>query len=258
MKTLILWCFAMNLVIVEDSEMIRDQLVRIVGQQPRICIVALCSQEDEAVEAIMRLTPDTVLLDLSLAPGSGLQVLKRIRVAGCNCRVLVLTNNTDAAIQQACNEYGISGFFDKSQEAEFCLQHLYAWLPDMQADEGSISLNNCEMVGLNVLSTLEWPCCGSPVESAVPLRSVPWSSYERETKAEIEAQLHEFNLMLQQGDLTALERFAELRDAYGEKLASPLAAIDGALLHLDLEAALSHSQCLLASLSAQKMGSFHA
>ncbi|MDP1999893.1 MAG: PAS-domain containing protein [Rhodoferax sp.] len=127
----------MNLVIVEDSELIRDQLVRIVGQQPRIHIVALCAEEEEAVETIVRLAPDAVLLDLSLAPGSGLQVLRRIRNAGRACRVLVLTNNTDAAIQQACTELGISGFFDKSQDAELCLKQLYGWLPPLPTNEAS-------------------------------------------------------------------------------------------------------------------------
>lgn len=127
----------MNIVIVEDSELIRTQLVRIIGTQPRIHIVGVSGEEDEAVNMILDLNPDAVLLDLSLSPGSGLRVLKRIRNADCASRVLVLTNSTDDAIKQECLSIGVSGFFDKSQEAEQCLQQLYEWLPPLPDNEAA-------------------------------------------------------------------------------------------------------------------------
>ncbi|MBI2749795.1 MAG: EAL domain-containing protein [Burkholderiales bacterium] len=127
----------MNIVIVEDSELIRTQLVRIIGTQPRIHIVGVSGEEDEAVSMILDLNPDAVLLDLSLSPGSGLRVLKGIRSAGSASRVLVLTNNTDEAIKQECLSIGVSGFFDKSQEAEQCLRQLYEWLPPLPDNEAA-------------------------------------------------------------------------------------------------------------------------
>lgn len=127
----------MNIVIVEDSELIRAQLTRIVGMQPRIHIVGVCGEEEAAFLMILNLQPDAVLLDLLLSPGSGLNLLKRIRAARCACRVLVLTNSTDEAIRRECLSIGISGFFDKSQEAEKCLQQLYDWLPPIPANEAA-------------------------------------------------------------------------------------------------------------------------
>lgn len=125
----------MNIVIIEDSDLIRTQLVRIINTQPRVHVVGVAGEEDAAVEMILELHPDTVLLDLSLSPGSGLRVLKRIRQAQCASRVLVLTNNTDEAIKQQCYALGISGFFDKNTEAEVCLQQLFDWLPALPTNE---------------------------------------------------------------------------------------------------------------------------
>jgi len=125
----------MKVVIIEDSDLIRTQLVRIISSQPRVHVVGVTGEEEAAVQMILALRPDTVLLDLSLSPGSGLRVLKRIRQSKCAARVMVLTNNTDEAIRKQCQAEGISGFFDKSTEAEICLQQLFDWLPALPSNE---------------------------------------------------------------------------------------------------------------------------
>lgn len=119
----------MNLVIVEDNELVLYQLLRMVARQPAIKVVAMATGEDDAVSAIQGTRPDAVLLDISLATGTGINVLKRIRAGGSTARVLVLTNYTDEPVRRICEKYGIDGFYDKSREAEECLARLYSWLP---------------------------------------------------------------------------------------------------------------------------------
>ena len=119
----------MKIVIIEDSELIRTQLLRVLAAEPRIQVVAVASEEETAVQVILAKQPDAVLLDLSLSPGSGLNVLKRIRAAESGARVLVLTNNVDSVLRTACMAMGASGFFDKTQELDHCLGQLMQWLP---------------------------------------------------------------------------------------------------------------------------------
>lgn len=114
----------MNLVIVEDCEMIRDQLQRLIEALPGVRIVATAANEKSAIGQIMIWHPDVVLLDLSLAAGNGLRVLEAIRRAGCRTRVLVLTNHTGEVVRKACESFGIAGFYDKSEEIFACLDHL--------------------------------------------------------------------------------------------------------------------------------------
>jgi len=125
----------MNLVIVEDSELILSQLLRIINEQPRIKVTGLAGTEEEAISVIQAKNPDAILLDLGLAPGSGLRVLETIRAAGCGARVLVLSNNTTEPMRRACNRFGISGFYDKSQEAHACLDKLFSYLPQIPDNE---------------------------------------------------------------------------------------------------------------------------
>ena len=125
----------MNIVIVEDSELIRNHLLAIVATQPRIHVVGVATEEAAAVTLILTTVPDAVLLDLSLSPGSGIGVLKRIRAAGCAARVLVLTNIIEPALRKICLGLGVAGFFDKSLEAEQCIQQLFDWLVPLPANE---------------------------------------------------------------------------------------------------------------------------
>lgn len=104
----------MNIVIVEDSELVRTQLIKLLAQQPRFRVVGHADGEDSAVELILSLTPDVVLLDLGLAPGSGIRVLERIRAAACGTRVLILTNHNEKRLEQACLSLGADGLYDKS------------------------------------------------------------------------------------------------------------------------------------------------
>jgi len=122
----------MNVVIVEDSELISSQIRRVLSQEPRINIIGVASEESTAIELILSSRPDAVLLDLSLAPGSGIAVLRAIREVGNCSHVFVLTNKTEEAVRQQCEGLGISGFFDKSAAAQECFNKLFALLPPVR------------------------------------------------------------------------------------------------------------------------------
>lgn len=122
----------MNVVIVEDSELISSQICRVLGEEPRIHVTGVASEESTAIELILSTRPDAVLLDINLTPGSGIAVLRAIREAGLGSHVFVLTNKTEDAIRLQCEALGISGFFDKSAEAQECFNKLLALLPPVR------------------------------------------------------------------------------------------------------------------------------
>ncbi len=125
----------MNLVIVEDSELIRSHLLEMIAVEPRIIVIGVATEEEAAISLILAGNPDAVLLDLSLAPGSGVRVLSRVRAALYAGRVLVLTNNIEPALRKACVGLGVAGFYDKSYEAEQCVQQLFDWLVPLPDNE---------------------------------------------------------------------------------------------------------------------------
>jgi diguanylate cyclase (GGDEF)-like protein len=125
----------MKIVIVEDSELVKTQLTKLIEQQPRFKVIGYASGEDEAVDLILTKVPDVVLLDLSLAPGSGIRVLERIRAAACGARVLIFTNHVEKRLELACLTLGADGLYDKSGDLTSCLERLHTWLPPLPANE---------------------------------------------------------------------------------------------------------------------------
>ncbi|CAN5579645.1 hypothetical protein BH09PSE5_BH09PSE5_20620 [soil metagenome] len=108
----------MDVIVVDDSALIREHLLKRLDAIDGARVVATAIGEDEAIAAIAHHRPDVVLLDLGLASGSGINVLKAARRQGLQCRIFVLTNQTHERYRAICAKHGADGFFDKSHEIE--------------------------------------------------------------------------------------------------------------------------------------------
>jgi two-component system LytT family response regulator len=71
---------ALRVVIVDDEPLARDCVRDALGRDPSVSIVAECADGIEAVEAIRRLAPDLVFLDVQLPGMDGFEVVERIGV----------------------------------------------------------------------------------------------------------------------------------------------------------------------------------
>jgi DNA-binding NarL/FixJ family response regulator len=105
-----------NVFIVEDSESVRRRLARMLGDIEGVRVVGEAETPGEALEGILRTRPDSVLLDLHLLGGSGLEVLRRAHPQTPGTVFIVLTNHPDAQYRRACMAAGADYFFDKSSE----------------------------------------------------------------------------------------------------------------------------------------------
>lgn len=125
----------MKIVVVEDSDLVLENLLRILASQPGLSVIGHARGEDEAYELIVSSQPDVVILDLALSPGSGLNVLKRVRAAGVGARILVLTNQPAVPYRDMCIEAGADGFFDKCAEIDSLQRQIAGWMPPLPEDE---------------------------------------------------------------------------------------------------------------------------
>lgn len=108
------WEYNMDIFLVEDSASIRRLLARRLDAMPGTRIVGEAVAAPQAVAMIDWLQPQTVLLDMSLTTGTGLDVLRALRAKGFAGRVLVLTHQVLDAYRQACLDAGADGFYDKA------------------------------------------------------------------------------------------------------------------------------------------------
>ncbi|HQS99599.1 MAG: response regulator receiver protein [Hydrogenophilales bacterium 16-64-46] len=127
----------MKIIVVEDSERVRDLLLQRLAREPGLDVLGHARGEDEAVFMIQSRQPDVVVLDLALSPGSGLNVLKRLREAGVFTRVAVFTNQPASLYRQVCLDAGANAYFDKSAEVDALVARLLAWQPPVPANEAA-------------------------------------------------------------------------------------------------------------------------
>lgn len=105
-----------NVVVVDDSEVIRDRITVLLSEIPTVNIVGYADNPLSATELIVKNNPDVIILDIFLAGGSGIHVLKNIRSKKISSKVIMLTNYAQEEYRKKCFEEGADFFFDKSSE----------------------------------------------------------------------------------------------------------------------------------------------
>jgi len=106
----------MNVFIVEDSASIRERLVTMLGDIDGVTVIGEADTPRAALEGILRTRPDSVLLDIQLIGGSGLDVLREAHPQVPATVFIVLTNYPSPQYRRVFMEAGAAYFFDKSTE----------------------------------------------------------------------------------------------------------------------------------------------
>lgn len=108
----------MQVFLVEDSAPIRERLTAMLESVPNAQVVGHANNADSAILDILALKPDLVLLDISLASGSGFDVLRAVRPQAPQTDFYLLSNFAAFPYRQLAELLGARGFFDKSKEFE--------------------------------------------------------------------------------------------------------------------------------------------
>lgn len=164
-----------RIVVADDHPIVRDGLVAVLSTQPDLAVVGQAADGREAVEQVLALQPDVVLLDLELPGMDGVQALEQLKRLGQPVRAIAFTAfDTDERILSAVRA-GARGYLLKGAPREelftairvvnaggSLLQPLVAsrLLERFSADQiegpGSASLTPRE------LEVLDWLAQGSP------------------------------------------------------------------------------------------------
>jgi DNA-binding NarL/FixJ family response regulator len=102
--------------IADDSLIVREHLVTMLDELAGIEIVGQAGNVAEATNAIWKLQPDVVILDILMPGGSGIKVLQNIKQDGVGPMVIILTNYPYPVFRKKCLQAGADFFLDKSTE----------------------------------------------------------------------------------------------------------------------------------------------
>src|SRR6478736_10400458 len=103
-----------RILIVDDHPLTRDALAGLLAQNG-FDVVGQAGSGEEAIAMATELTPDLVLLDLSMPEMDGLTALPRLRAAAPAAEVVVLTASEDESNLLGAVRAGAAGYLLKSE-----------------------------------------------------------------------------------------------------------------------------------------------
>lgn len=107
-----------RILVIDDHPLFRKGVKQLIAMAPHLEVVGEASNGEHGVELAKSLDPDLILLDLHMAAMDGIETLRRIRDAGLDCKIVVLTVSDHADDLLAAIRGGADGYLLKDMEPE--------------------------------------------------------------------------------------------------------------------------------------------
>jgi DNA-binding NarL/FixJ family response regulator len=99
--------------VVEDQPTLLRNLLKVLGSFPELEVVGSSQDGEQAVEELVRVRPQLVLLDLELPGLNGIEVTRRVKRRAPEVEVLILTSFEDEQKVYEAIQAGASGYLVK-------------------------------------------------------------------------------------------------------------------------------------------------
>jgi len=106
-----------NLLLVDDHSLIRAGVRALVLDIPGYAVIGEANDGSQLLEMVEKLSPDIVLLDISMKETSGLEALQRLKRVRPQSKVLILSMHTDPVLIMQALESGAHGYLLKDTTA---------------------------------------------------------------------------------------------------------------------------------------------
>jgi DNA-binding NarL/FixJ family response regulator len=107
-----------KILVVDDHEIVREGIRTLLGRsRPDWDICGEASNAKEALDAVKRLNPDIVIMDITMPVTSGLEAAMQMRNLGLRSKVLMFTMHEAERLATEVSDVGARGYVLKSQAA---------------------------------------------------------------------------------------------------------------------------------------------
>jgi DNA-binding NarL/FixJ family response regulator len=104
--------------IVDDHAMFREGLRQIIERDPGLTVCGDAAESDEALRGIRETKPDVVLVDISLAGASGIDLIKTLKAEDTDLPILVVSMHDELLYAERALRAGAMGYVMKHEPAK--------------------------------------------------------------------------------------------------------------------------------------------
>lgn len=111
-----------KILLVDDHPLVREWLTNLLKQQPDFEVCNETGSAPEALRLIESTKPDIAIVDLTLASGSGIELIKNIKSSHAGVAVLVLSMHDELLYAERSLRAGAGGYIMKSEATQKVIQ----------------------------------------------------------------------------------------------------------------------------------------
>jgi CheY-like chemotaxis protein len=100
-------------IVVDDSEVFLQIACELLELDPLVDLIARADKGGEAIETVMKLKPDLILMDVHMPYLDGLTLARFFAQRFPAARVLLMSTDNTPELRQACRQSGANGFVHK-------------------------------------------------------------------------------------------------------------------------------------------------
>lgn len=104
-----------RVLVVDDHPIVREGLADLINKQEDITLCGWAEDIPHAIEAIKKLKPDVVTIDISLEDASGLDLIKQIKVQFPDLPILTLSMHEESLYAERAIRAGAKGYITKRE-----------------------------------------------------------------------------------------------------------------------------------------------
>lgn len=117
-----------KILLVDDHPLVREWLTNLLKQQFDFQVCGESGRAPEALQLVATLQPDIAIVDLSLASGSGLDLIKDLKASHAEVAVLVLSMHDEMLYAERALRAGAGGYVMKSEATQKIIEAIRAVL----------------------------------------------------------------------------------------------------------------------------------
>jgi len=111
-----------RIVIVDDHPLVRERLVELIDREPDLAVAGEAEDRAEALELISRVSPDLVIVDLTLKSSLGFDLIKDLQAMLPKVMILVVSMQDEIIYAERCIRAGARGYITKQHASRHVMQ----------------------------------------------------------------------------------------------------------------------------------------